>query len=112
MVMMTFENKTWMEHRLCHQRPATPANNHEDYDNDDNDGSDNNDDDDGCNLLHSFAVPAPTSKLRQDVGEPGEWGHLKIIIMSIILICIFIMSMSMMVVKIFANVTSSLDPEH
>ena len=102
---------------MCHQKPATPANNHDDDDDDgdcddSNDDNDNDDDDGGCDLLHSFAVPAPTSKLRQDVGEPGERGHLKIIIMSIILICIFIMSMSMMVVKIFANVTSSLDPEH
>ena len=114
---------TWTEHRLYRQRPAKPANNHADADAD----ADSDADAYESNLLHSFSIPAPTSELRQNMGEPGEGGHLKIIIMSMsmmsmsmmsmmIMMSMFrmmsMMSMSMLFAKICANATSSLDPEH
>ena len=58
---------------------------------------------DGFDLFHSFAIPATTSDLRQDVGEPGERGDLTIMIRMI----------SMMIsCRQSRSVTSSLDPEH
>ena len=58
---------------------------------------------DGFDLFHSFAIPATTSDLRQDVGEPGERGDLTIMIKMI----------SMMIsCRQSRSVTSSLDPEH
>ena len=83
---------------MCHQKPATPVNNHDDDDDDDRydyDGDDDggNDDDNEWNLLDSFSIPASTPELRQDMGEPGQRGHLTITIIittTIIIIIIII----------------------
>ena len=61
---------------------------------------------DGFDLFHSFAIPATTSDLRQDVGEPGERGDLTIHDQD------DLHDDQLKTIQISVNLTSSLDPEH
>ena len=84
---------------MYHQKPATPVNNHDGDDDDDRYDYEGDDDDDNeWNLLDSFSIPASAPELRQDMGEPGQRGHLTITIIitttTIIMIIIIIINVT------------------